>query len=295
MILTFRDSVLTVMILAVVAWILPSATVGATTQHAAGLVIDTGDRVVTVYVEFPEETITGEELLRRADVDAVFSDEYGSMGQGVCSILGVGSPKEDCFRETERSGSYWNYWQAEDGKWRRSNQGVSNTTVEHGDVDGWAWGASGRQPPYRSFEQIREEHAPEPSPSPTPTPTPTTPSSPAQEEQTSPPPAPPPTTAPAVRETPEAVASTSTPTPEVTPSATAPPPAVTSPTVDPSPRRDRASATPDARLVAAPGDPDAGRGLWSLLTFVAVMGALIGAIVWRRKVRSGTSRGPGGT
>ncbi|HEX2029720.1 MAG TPA: hypothetical protein VHF25_17205 [Nitriliruptorales bacterium] len=137
--------------------------VAAEPQHAAGLVIDTGSQVKTVCVRFSETSISGEELLRRASVDAVLAD-HGSMGAAVCSLCGTGCPAEDCFCEAERSGRYWNYVHAESGGWRRANRGVSSRRVEHGDVDGWAWGTAGSQPPYVGFDSVCGAPA-EPSPS----------------------------------------------------------------------------------------------------------------------------------
>lgn len=296
---TLRSSTLFAALAAVLAVLLPPASAaGDTAQHAAGLVIDTGERVVTAYVEFPEETITGEELLRRADVDAVFSD-YGSMGTAVCSILGVGSPQDDCFREAEENGLYWNYSRAEDGAWQRSSRGVSSTTVEHGDVDGWAWGQQGSQPPYHSFEEIRAQHAPEPSPSPTPAPAeepapePEPDTGPPQGEQvhetapTDPAVGSPSSTETATETATKTASETATETSSSTTSTTATPEVASGSTPD-----DRASpsATPAA---AADDGPDAGRGLWSLVTFLAVMAGLVATIVWRRRDRSGiTGRAP---
>lgn len=143
-------------------------------RHAAGLVVDTGTEVKPVCVRFSEDAISGEELLRRADVDPVFAD-YGSMGKAVCALCGTGCPADDCFCESETSGRYWNYVRARDGGWQSSNRGASSTTLRHGDVDGWAWGTRGSKPPYMTFEAICG--APDPGgdddgdsgPSPTPT------------------------------------------------------------------------------------------------------------------------------
>lgn len=297
MIRTSRRATVVTLAVAVVLWLLPAVPAGGTAQHAAGLVIDTGERVVTVYVEFPEETITGEELLRRADVDAVFAD-YGSMGKAVCSILGVGSPRDDCFREAEENGLYWNYSRAEDGEWQRSSKGVSSTTVEDGDVDGWAWGEQGSEPPYHSFEEIEAEHAsqeppspsPSASPSPDPTPTATAGSSPepaVQETADGP--------GPAIRTSAPAETTTASSEP-TTPDAdedTTPEPTV-SEVEAPSPRTPStptASDSDDVDLVAAEGDPASrGGGMLSLISFLVVMAGLIGAVVWRR--RSGSADGP---
>lgn len=308
MIDTSRTSTVVALLAAVVLFLLPAAAAGATAQHAAGLVVDTGERVVTVYVPFPEgrETISGEELLRLADVDAVFAD-YGSMGKAVCSILGVGSPQDDCFREAERNGLYWNYSRAEDGGWQRSSKGVSSTTVEHGDVDGWAWGGQGSEPPYHTFEEIRERHEPDPSESPTPEGSPS-------EEQPAPPPQeePPPQAetgddpAPQDGSAGDTVAEPETAdTPTEAPVVVATSPAETGdePTSEPTATVEEeapvpsSTPTPTASEEAVPlavEDELAGtsRGLLSLLTFAVVMALLAGATVWRRRGRSGTHEGP---
>lgn len=122
-------------------------------RHAAGLVVDTGERVKRICVRFDEPSISGEQLLRRADVDAVFAD-YGSMGSAVCALCGTGCPSEDCFCETNDSGRYWNFSRASDGRWQRSSRGPSETTVEDGDVHGWAWGTEGAEPSYVPFKAI---------------------------------------------------------------------------------------------------------------------------------------------
>lgn len=301
MIHTSRTSTVVTLVAAVVLWLLPTASAGGTAQHAAGLVVDTGDRVVTVYVTFPDgrETITGEELLRRADVDAVFSDEYG-MGKAVCSILGVGSPQDDCFREAERNGLYWNYSRAEDGEWQRSNKGVSSTTVEHGDVDGWAWGGQGSQPPYHTFEEIRDQHEPEPSGSPTTEASPSDGSPPSPQEEPPPPAETDEDPAPDDEDEPEAAD-----TPADVPAAGATSPAETDdePTSEPTAAVEEAAPTltptppptpSEGAVPVAVEEELAGtsRGLLSLLTFAVVMAVLAGAIVWRRRGRSGTHGGP---
>ncbi|MBW3561035.1 MAG: hypothetical protein KY437_00900 [Actinobacteria bacterium] len=287
---------LVVVLTLVIASMLTATPAGATAQHAAGLVVDTGDRVVTVYVEFSEDTITGEELLRRADVDAVFA-EYGSQGTAVCSILGVGSPKEDCFREAEQRGTYWNYSRAEDGDWQRSGRGVSSTTVEHGDVDGWAWGSSGTEPPYHSFEEIRRQHAPEPSPTPSSTAPP--PSDPAPGEGEAPPSSPKPSptaTAPTI------VADRATPPQEATGEPAGQPVTEAAPDIDPSATSpadpddravDEPSPTPTTDAILATDETaDRSRSAIALSLFVLVMIGLVGAIVWRRRTgTSGAGRG----
>lgn len=124
----------------------------AAPRNAAAVVIDTGAEVRKVCVRFDEPELTGEELLRRANVQATFA-EY-SIGMAVCSLCGVGCPADDCFCESASTGRYWNYSRAEGAGWQRSNLGASSTTVRDGDVEGWAWGTEGATPPWIGFESI---------------------------------------------------------------------------------------------------------------------------------------------
>jgi hypothetical protein len=116
----------------------------AATQHHAAVVVDTGTSVKKVCVAFPEDAISGEEALRRADaidrLDPVFSDRYGSKGMAVCSLCGVGcGDPSDCFCDPAR---YWAYHRAApgDAKYAFSSRGASSTVVRDGDVEGWKWG-----------------------------------------------------------------------------------------------------------------------------------------------------------
>jgi hypothetical protein len=120
------------------------APAAAAVQHHAAVVVDTGTSVKKVCVAFPEDSISGEEALRRADaverLDPVFSDRYGSKGLAVCSLCGVGcGDPSDCFCD---SAHYWAYHRAApgDGSYTFSSRGASTTVVRDGDVEGWKWG-----------------------------------------------------------------------------------------------------------------------------------------------------------
>lgn len=121
-------------------------------ESAVALVIDTGEEIKRVCVRFPESELSGIELLRRAGVDPEFA-EY-SIGTAVCSLCGVGCPSSNCFCESERTGRYWNYSRSTDAGWERSMLGASETTVRHGDVEGWAWGTEGATPPWSEWSTI---------------------------------------------------------------------------------------------------------------------------------------------
>jgi hypothetical protein len=116
----------------------------AAVQHHAAVIVDTGTSVKKICVAFPEDSISGEQALRRADaverLDPVFSDRYGSKGLAVCSLCGVGcGDPSDCFCDPAH---YWAYHRAApgDGKYAFSSRGASTTTVRDGDVEGWKWG-----------------------------------------------------------------------------------------------------------------------------------------------------------
>ena len=141
---------------AVAAPVTPAAQASAEPRNRAAVIVDTGQEVKRVCVRFDEESLSGTEILRRAGVDPVFAT-YGSMGEAVCSLCGVGCPGDDCFCDRSR---YWAYSRAEDGRTRftTSPVGSSSTRVGDGDVEGWRWG-TGAPPPFASVEVVCGEVA----------------------------------------------------------------------------------------------------------------------------------------
>ncbi|MGI8794205.1 MAG: hypothetical protein ACR2H3_13700 [Acidimicrobiales bacterium] len=128
--------------------------VSAATTNRVGLVIDVGDGTTkSMCVTFSEPSISGAELLRRADVDAVFSD-YGGQGSAVCSLCRTGCPANDCLT-CDPNGRYWAYFRAPWGanSYQYSRAGAASTTVRDGDVEAWAWG-TGRAPGYVPFGDL---------------------------------------------------------------------------------------------------------------------------------------------
>jgi len=247
---------------------LPAPALAAATQgagSAAGLVIADphGGPPKTVCVRFAEGAITGRQLLDRAtqqrpEIDPVYA-RFGSRGHAVCALCGEGCDAGDCFCQSR----YWNYNVARDGGWTRSGVGVDQRTVEHGDVDGWAFGGDGAAPPYLSFEQICGPAAqPSPSataqssPTATPTPTPAT-ATPA------------PTATATASPSPLATSPTTTPTPTVSP-------------VRPSPSADPEVPDPEFAARADDGD-DGGRELGGAVAFLAIIAGLVGLILLRRR------------
>jgi hypothetical protein len=136
-----------------VAWLavllvaaLPVAPAGGEEYHHAGLVVRHGDgRFVYAYVAFPEEAISGVELLRRSGISLV-TVQFGGLGEGVCTLDGEGCPAGDCRKRVcQGSGAddpYWQYFrQTTPGVWSSLSLGASSTKVHDGDVDGWSWTA----------------------------------------------------------------------------------------------------------------------------------------------------------
>lgn len=125
-------------------------------DRRAGLIVQFGDgRVVESCVHFSEDTISGEELLRRSGLPAVV--QTGGLGAAVCQIDGEGCayPQEPCFCACQGSDcAYWSLHEQIDGQWRYGNQGASAVTVADGTVLGWSWGAGSAAPPLRSFADI---------------------------------------------------------------------------------------------------------------------------------------------
>ncbi|MFW6115686.1 MAG: hypothetical protein ACOC7Y_01355 [Chloroflexota bacterium] len=141
--------------------------------NRVGLVVDLGDHHITRCVEFDEPEITGYDVLRRASLDVV-ADTSNPLGIIVCDINDTsGCSASDCFCQCQGSPCfYWAYHHLVDGSWQYSQLGASSRKLQHGDVDGWAWGegslnTSGAEPPLLSFEEIC---APPPTDTPPPPP-----------------------------------------------------------------------------------------------------------------------------
>lgn len=245
---------------------------GSAGRNAAAVVIDTGAEVRKVCVRFDEPELTGEELLRRANVQATFA-EY-SIGMAVCSLCGVGCPSDDCFCESASTGRYWNYSRGAGAGWQRSDLGASSTTVRDGDVEGWAWGTEGTTPPWIGFESICVEVDAAP---PAPTSSPAGPSAPNA--------APSPSAASATRAPAPAAAE-----PSASPSATpSPAPEPAGPAGDPPPdggaAPSEAEASREDGAVLTVRQDDRGSGLGGVLAFLGGAGALgAGAVAARRRL-----------
>lgn len=159
---------LTLLPLVVLALLLPTFT-RAQEQHRAGLVVRHGDgRVATACVTFSEPSLSGVEVLERSGFS--MTTQGGGIGAAVCKLDGEGCdyPTEGCFCKRDGTQSvYWAYSQLRDGVWAYSPLGASNTTVQDGDVEGWAWGNGdsrvGAVPPVLPLDQICTVTQPQPT------------------------------------------------------------------------------------------------------------------------------------
>jgi hypothetical protein len=141
----------------------------------AALVVDTGDSVTRLCVNLGDDSVTGLELIELAADQHGLDYALGFGGKAVCMLAGIGPTGDDCFEDYP---DFWGYWRGTpQGEWTWSTTGADATTVEDGDVDGWAWGSgdgpdSHPQPPPTAFSDLCAERSPpaaeEPEPSPSP-------------------------------------------------------------------------------------------------------------------------------
>lgn len=286
----------------------------AAEPHGAGLVVRHGDgRVVYAYVEFTEESITGEDLLVRSGLPQTLAP-FGGLGVAVCSLDGEGCPADNCFCQSYGSPSYyWHYYRLNaDGTWSSVGTGPSSHTIRDGDVVGWSWTAGDSGLPPISIDEIARLNGvdrsapsseptapaqPTPTPEPTPTPLPTSTPTPVPTPTPAPTPTPEPTESATSPTTPTPVPQAVTeasPTPSLAPTPTATP--VGTPPGTPSPAASATSAatppgSPVARAVVVdpsgsvtPVDVSDGdtRGFdaTSYLAFAVILAAVGGVAAW---------------
>jgi hypothetical protein len=114
-----------------------SACAAATGPHAA-LVIETGTRDLRLCVALDAPDVTGIHLIELAGAQQNLSYGFGSGGQAVCRLAGVGPQGDDCFADYP---DFWGYWRGDGhGGWTWSSTGAASTAVRDGDLNGWVWG-----------------------------------------------------------------------------------------------------------------------------------------------------------
>jgi hypothetical protein len=128
--------------------------------HHAGLIVRHGDgRITYAYIAFPEDSISGIELLKRSGIPLV-TVSFGGLGEGVCSLGNEGCPASDCRQRVCQGpgddSPYWRYFrQSSPGDWQALALGVSSTKVHDGDIDGWSWTPDEARLPAATIDDIR--------------------------------------------------------------------------------------------------------------------------------------------
>lgn len=127
--------------------------------HHAGLVVRHGDGQLTyAYVAFPEDEISGLELLERTGIEQV-TLPFGGLGAAVCSLEGEGCPTGECRRnvcQRGRDAPYWRYFrQTESGMWQPAPLGASSARVTDGTIDAWVWTPADAGLPAITMDDIR--------------------------------------------------------------------------------------------------------------------------------------------
>jgi hypothetical protein len=114
------------------------ACAAATGPHAA-LVIETGTRDLRLCVALDAPDVSGIHLIELAGVQDHLAYGFGSGGQAVCRLAGVGPQGDDCFADYP---DYWGYWHGDGrGGWAWSSSGAASAQVGDGALDAWVWGS----------------------------------------------------------------------------------------------------------------------------------------------------------
>jgi hypothetical protein len=114
------------------------ACAAATGPHAA-LVIDTGAGAHPFCVALDAASVSGIHLIELAGAQDHLAYGFGSGGQAVCRLAGVGPQGDDCFADYP---DYWGYWHGDGrGGWTWSSSGAASTQVGDGALDAWVWGS----------------------------------------------------------------------------------------------------------------------------------------------------------
>jgi hypothetical protein len=155
-----RTALLLGVLVLVMALEMASATAQGPDNRAALYVVYGDGRVTTQCIHFDQPSITGEELLTLAALDAIVDISSGQ-GGAVCSINGSGCnwPRQACFCQCMGDPCrYWAYYHRINGQWEYSSVGASLYTVTDGALEAWSWGpgnfVTGTEPPAVTFDQI---------------------------------------------------------------------------------------------------------------------------------------------
>jgi hypothetical protein len=129
--------------------------------HEAAIAVRHGDGGITyALVAFPEDEISGMELLRRSGISLI-TVPFGGLGEAVCTLEGEGCGVGDCRKRVCQTGDpnspFWQYFrQSSPGEWFAVPLGVSSSKVHDGDVDGWSWTPHDANLPALTVESVRD-------------------------------------------------------------------------------------------------------------------------------------------
>jgi len=152
-------------VLAVLALRAPAVT--SANLNVAGLVVSYGDgRISYAWVPFPEDEISGLELLRRSGLDIV-TVGFGGLGEGVCQIATTGCPVSTCrarlCQTSDSASPFWQYVrETEPGVWTPYALGAGASKVRDGSIEGWSWSGTPPKLPALTMADIAERAGADP-------------------------------------------------------------------------------------------------------------------------------------
>jgi hypothetical protein len=134
----------------------------------AGLVIDTGSRVLELCVALDAASVSGTHLIELASTQYGLSYAFGFGDQAVCMLAGVGVSGGDCFEDYP---DFWGYWHADQrGHWGWSSTSPASYRVSDGMLEGWVWGPGDSGSTHGQPPRLTSADVCSPDPSPTPSP-----------------------------------------------------------------------------------------------------------------------------
>jgi hypothetical protein len=105
---------------------------------SAGLVVDTGSRVLELCVALDDATVSGTHLIQLASAQYGLSYAFGFGDQAVCMLADVGVSGGECFEDYP---DFWGYWHGDgQGQWGWSSTSPASYRVNDGMLEGWVWG-----------------------------------------------------------------------------------------------------------------------------------------------------------
>jgi hypothetical protein len=130
----------------------------AATPHRAAVVVEVDGVIHTAKISFAADSITGLDALRSVGFNPHVR-VFGGNGGAVCALdiatTTIGCPADTtCL--TCAQPAYWAYFRALSGatSYTYSVIGAGNSLVHDGDVEAWAWGTGSPPSPFTSFTDV---------------------------------------------------------------------------------------------------------------------------------------------